>query len=329
MKPTVRISFGPDPSVVELETKKIASSCGLLYRDVGPFLRGEYTVASEVSDDIIALFLEYLNGKPIVVDRTNYSSLKTLCEEFDCENLQKQVNAFIAYKNHAKHKKHKLMNQMEQDKSEYMSELKVQEEKIARLEESILKLQEDNARKAAEELRLKAVNETMLAEHAREIEKLKQANQQQEENALKVQKEIFNQQIMFYKAYVIVDGKAYWTDLVSQGTVIQIPADKGQLLAVQFHYKGQGRLLMRGHVECVGWMPWVASGEVCGTVDHEHKRLEAIEFKLDGADASLFTFSAETLPHGKDWCKVGFGATCGTTGQSKKLTALRIAMQLV
>lgn len=292
MQERLTISYGPEPCVFTIDTKKMISACKLAYHNIDPFLTGEYTVSSEVSDEIITLFLEYLNGKPITVDRSNYRELQQLCGEFSCESLMPQLNAFVSYKDHAKQKRDSLKKQLDQEKSDHAEESKVLQEKNAGLAELV-----------------KTQGEKIAA----------------------LEKAIMNQQILSYKAYFIdkhsIVPVCYWTEMVPQGTAIE-RSDASQLLAVQCDYKGPGRLMMRGHVECVSWTPWVPAGQVCGTVDNNHRRLEAIEFRLEGVDGSQVSFEASVHPQGQGWCSTGFNATCGTTGKCKKLTGLKISMQL-
>jgi len=74
----------------------------------------------------------------------------------------------------------------------------------------------------------------------------------------------------------------------------------------------------RAHVQDIGWLDWVASGEVAGTTG-ESRRMEAIQI------VGPVQYRAHVQDIGwMDW--VNSGETAGTTGQSKRLEAIEIKM---
>ena len=74
----------------------------------------------------------------------------------------------------------------------------------------------------------------------------------------------------------------------------------------------------RAHVQDLGWLDWVASGEVAGTTG-ESRRMEAIQI------VGPVQYRAHVQDIGwMDW--VNSGETAGTTGQSKRLEAIEIKM---
>ena len=84
----------------------------------------------------------------------------------------------------------------------------------------------------------------------------------------------------------------------------------------------------RTHVQSYGWQQgFVSNGDISGTVGRE-KRMEAIEIKLQNAEAKDIGIRYMTHIQSYGWSK-GWsynGATSGTSGEAKRLEAIRIEL---
>ncbi len=80
------------------------------------------------------------------------------------------------------------------------------------------------------------------------------------------------------------------------------------------------------HVQTYGWLDWVSDGTPSGT-SGEGKRLEAIQIRLTGRDADLYSVYYRVHAQSFGWLGwVGDGATAGTTGYGKRLEAIQIVI---
>ena len=137
----------------------------------------------------------------------------------------------------------------------------------------------------------------------------------------------------------ITGGKAHVQDV---GDVSVLPDSAGvltigtkgegkRLEAITINFENdsaiKGDLQYRVHVQDIGWMDWVNSGQTAGT-EGLSKRIEAIEIRLTGELGSVY--SVEYCVHIQDygdmqgWVKDG--AIAGTTGESKRIEELKIRL---
>jgi len=136
-----------------------------------------------------------------------------------------------------------------------------------------------------------------------------------------------------------------WMDWVSDGTLTGTSGESKRLEAIQIRLTGEAAekydVYYRVHAENNGWMGWAKNGEASGTAGYGY-RLEAIEIKLvekggaaPGSSANAYS-DFNTVPvvsyqtHVQDigWQKyVMNGGTSGTSGQSKRLEAIRIKLE--
>ena len=72
----------------------------------------------------------------------------------------------------------------------------------------------------------------------------------------------------------------------------------------------------RGHVQNIGWLPWVADSQTVGTTG-KSLRLEAIELRGGVGEVSAHVQDRGWMP------SVPSGTTAGTTGKSLRLEAIR------
>ena len=124
-----------------------------------------------------------------------------------------------------------------------------------------------------------------------------------------------------YKAHMAGTG---WTGWTENGKEV---GKKGtRMEAIMFEYSGPGQMYARAHVAGKGWLNWVSSGEVCGTTG-QSRRLEAVEFKIDGI-SNVF-FGVDVYANGKGWItNVGLNKTAGTVGESRQIEAIKITASL-
>lgn len=84
-------------------------------------------------------------------------------------------------------------------------------------------------------------------------------------------------------------------------------------------------LTYRGHVQDLGWMPWVSNGALCGT-SGQSKRLEGFNLKLTSQPyAGSIEYRAHVQNVGwQNW--VADGALAGTSGRSLRVEALEVRL---
>ena len=73
----------------------------------------------------------------------------------------------------------------------------------------------------------------------------------------------------------------------------------------------------RGHVQNIGWMPWVADSQTAGTTGRS-LRMEAIELRGGVGRVSAHVQDIGWMP------AVPNGTTAGTTGRSLRMEAIRV-----
>ena len=74
----------------------------------------------------------------------------------------------------------------------------------------------------------------------------------------------------------------------------------------------------RGHVQNIGWLPWVADSQTVGTTGRS-LRMEAIELRGGVGMVSAHVQDIGWMP------AVPSGTTAGTTGRSLRMEAIRVA----
>lgn len=150
-----------------------------------------------------------------------------------------------------------------------------------------------------------------------------------------------------YRSYVQQDG---WQDWVVDGAGSGTLGESKRLEAVQIRLTGKMAerydVYYRVHVQTYGWMGWAKNGEKAGTTGH-NKRMEAIEICLaekggaaPGSTADPFrqgpageippqtgavNYQTHVQTYGwQTW--VSDGAMNGTSGQSKRMEAVKIRL---
>ena len=138
-----------------------------------------------------------------------------------------------------------------------------------------------------------------------------------------------------YQAHVEKKG---WMDWQKDGQMAGTTGQKLQMEAVRIRLSGDIAdyydVYYRVHVETYGWLDWAKNGETAGTTDYK-KRLEAIEIKLVEKDSPapgdttvpykhpFVEYSSHVQTYG--WQNfVSDGTVSGTTGEKKRLEAIRI-----
>lgn len=124
-----------------------------------------------------------------------------------------------------------------------------------------------------------------------------------------------------YKVHMAGSGWSGWINNGNNGG-----KQGNRMEAIMFEYSGPGQMYARAHVKDKGWLGWVSSGMVCGTTG-QSRRLEAVQFKIDGA-SNVF-FGVDVFASGKGWISnVGLNKVAGTTGQSRQIEAIKITVSL-
>ena len=77
----------------------------------------------------------------------------------------------------------------------------------------------------------------------------------------------------------------------------------------------------RGHVQNIGWLPWVADSQTVGTTGRS-LRMEAIELRGGVGSVSAHVQDLGWMP------AVPNGMTAGTTGRSLRMEAIRVASDI-
>ena len=134
-----------------------------------------------------------------------------------------------------------------------------------------------------------------------------------------------------YQAHVQRLG---WQDAVADGRLAGTTGQALRIEALRIWLSGaaadQYDILYRAHVQGIGWQGWVMDGAVAGTTG-QSKRLEAIEIKLSEKTPNTasatpgVSYQAHVQTYGWQDTKSN-GATAGTTGQSKRVEALKITL---
>lgn len=114
---------------------------------------------------------------------------------------------------------------------------------------------------------------------------------------------------------VVVDG-ATWAGSNGKGL---------RLEALRLNTPAEAAFTMRGHVQNVGWMDQKrdSSGRIWVGTTGKSLRLEAVQ--LTPIHPELVTVWCQAFVAGKGWLEpVKDGATCGTTGESRRMETVRI-----
>lgn len=137
-----------------------------------------------------------------------------------------------------------------------------------------------------------------------------------------------------------IEGKG-WDKWNTNGQVSGAIGESLSVKAIRMKLNGSQALnfdiYYRTHVESYGWLDWSKNGEINGVEDILNKQVEAIEIRVirkgsSAPDATKNTFitdptnisySSHVQSHG--WMPyVNLGITSGTTGERKRLEAIRI-----
>ncbi len=144
---------------------------------------------------------------------------------------------------------------------------------------------------------------------------------------------------VWYRVYVSQFG---WLDWASNGQDAGSTGFSRAIEGIQVVYTAKGTaapgatdvplrvgkvptLSYRGHVQSIGWQPWVTDGAMAGTAGRS-LRAEALQVALG---ASTVSGSIECRAHvqtvgWQSW--VGAGQTCGTTGMSRRVEAVQLRL---
>ncbi|WP_025162999.1 glucosaminidase domain-containing protein [Paraclostridium bifermentans] len=100
---------------------------------------------------------------------------------------------------------------------------------------------------------------------------------------------------------------------------IEVRIVKGRIKPIKPTYN----VSYRGHVEGIGWMPWISNGDTTGTVE-QCRRLEALEIKLQNPEPGM-KLRYRGHVEGIGWMPwVDEGNVVGTVEQSLRLEAVQI-----
>ena len=130
-----------------------------------------------------------------------------------------------------------------------------------------------------------------------------------------------------------------WMDFVANGKMSGVKGVDYQVEAIKVRLTGEVAnnydIYYRAHVADKGWMGWVKNGAMAGTTG-QGKRVEAIQIKLIRKEISPTTSSVvgdisdpEYLTHSQDYGWMNWvknGAMAGTTGQGKRVEAIKIKL---
>lgn len=142
-----------------------------------------------------------------------------------------------------------------------------------------------------------------------------------------------------YSTYVEGIG---WQNYVSNGAVAGTEGQSKSIQAIKIELTGSAAanydIYYRAHSQTYGWLDWAKNGGAAGTQGYD-KRMEAVQIAVvakgsaaPGSTNTAFvlkpaTVSYRTYVAGKGWTGVaGNGDTSGTTGQSKALEAIQVAV---
>jgi uncharacterized protein YjdB len=126
----------------------------------------------------------------------------------------------------------------------------------------------------------------------------------------------------WYKARMATAG---WTGWQENGKVIGSEGSGQFMEAIEFQYRGPGKVFVRGHVQNIGLMKWVGQQELCGS-ENRNLRLEAVEFKMEGNP--ILKMIAKAKVDKKGWLPpVTWGNTLGSVGQGLGLEAIQMTIE--
>ena len=146
-----------------------------------------------------------------------------------------------------------------------------------------------------------------------------------------------------YSGHVQGNG---WMDWVSDGQVSGTTGQNKRLEAIKMQLTGAQAnnydIYYRVHSEHFGWLGWAKNGEIAGLEGYGF-RAEAIEIKIlpkgensiDTSDDSHYTFTSPTVAYTSHiqtngWLpEVKNGQLSGTTGQGKRVEAIKVSLQNV
>ena len=149
----------------------------------------------------------------------------------------------------------------------------------------------------------------------------------------------YSESTLNYQTY---SSKYGWQEMTSSGNVSGTTGKSIPIEAIKINF--QGKILedfdiyYRVHVSNIGWMDWAKNGEIAGTSGYSNRKIEAMQIKLikkgDAAPGSTKNhyyenYSIEYQSHISDigWQSTRYnGNISGTTGKSKKMEAISIAI---
>lgn len=141
---------------------------------------------------------------------------------------------------------------------------------------------------------------------------------------------------ILYRAHVQDVG---WQGWVSDGSIAGTTGRSLRVEAMQIkldsNLSGTYDVFYRAHVQDIGWMDWKMNGETAGTSGFG-LRVEALQIvvlpkgqKPSGADSETASVYYQAHVQDLGWQGLKFdGDTAGTTGQGKRIEALRIGIDL-
>ena len=140
-----------------------------------------------------------------------------------------------------------------------------------------------------------------------------------------------------YRAYCQTYG---WLDWVSDGALAGTTGESKRLEAIEIKLTGDMAehydVWYRAHCQTFGWLDWACNGESAGSMEYS-KRMEALQIcivnKGEGAPGDTTDTFRQALvkyrAHGQTYGWQSYvydGSTAGTTGSSKRLEAVNIAL---
>lgn len=130
---------------------------------------------------------------------------------------------------------------------------------------------------------------------------------------------------VFYQARV---GNDNWTDWFSDGRIAGTTEQSICLEAIRIKLESSVvkkiGIRYQVHVEDLGWMDWKYNNDLAGLVESRNKRIEAIRIEMTNALPGFHVFY-QAYVEGNRWMHwVSDGDMAGTTGESRRLEAIRI-----
>lgn len=112
----------------------------------------------------------------------------------------------------------------------------------------------------------------------------------------------------------------------TSGTVGRnIPMEGFELNYEAYKPNPDSQILMRSHVQDLGWLPWTANN-FTGTMG-KAKNMEAIQITLAGEFAQLYDIEYRTHVTNKGWLPwVKNGVTSGTVGKNYAMQAIEVRL---